>query len=127
MLPRVRLARAAAVIGIAAVLAGCTAAPAPQPSATATGDPRECAEAAAGIVAAADALVVSYERPAEGSTGTDDATGDPLSDAVESARDTRQRLGCDPKAFDAALEQGLAGIAPDGAIAAAVLRRVSAS
>lgn len=127
MLPRVMLARAVLVISLVAVLAGCTAAPAPEPSATATGDPRECAEAAAGIVTAADALVADYERPAEGSTGTEAATGDPLSDAVESARDTRQRLGCDPDAFDTALEQGLAGIEPDGAIAAAVWRRVSAS
>ncbi len=60
-------------------------------------------------------------------SGSADPSDDPLGDAVETARQTRERLGCDDPAFQASLEEGLDAIEPESAIPAAIWRRLSAS
>lgn len=130
---------AVALIVLVGVLAGCTATPAPAPTASQSADPAACSDAAASIVTAAADLVATYESPAldpaatpaPGETAGPDpaptASGDAIAEAVASARATRDSLGCDPQAFTDELEAGLAGIEPEAPIAAAVWRRVSAS
>jgi hypothetical protein len=120
MLRRVIMARAVAVLGLVGVLSGC--AMMPEPSATVKA---ECSAAVAGIVNAVDKLITEYGQPP--GSGTEDMTGDPLGDAVAEARDAQERFDCDPDAFGAELEEGLAEIEPDGPIEAAVWRRVTAS
>lgn len=123
-LPDVILPRAVAALGLVVMLGGCAAAP--EPRDTATLNAVECSDAAARIVSAADELVTDYGQPPGGAVGKA-TTGDPLADAVAAARETRDRLDCDPDAFDTELKEGLAAIEPDGPIASAVWRRVSAS
>jgi hypothetical protein len=128
------LVRALAVVGAAALLAGCAAPPAPEatPSASPT---LECVAAARSIVSAAQELVETYEQPLAGASPTatpeaeepDGATGDDLTTTVAEARAERDRLGCDPVAFAGELEDGLAAAEPEGAIATAVWRRITAS
>lgn len=140
MLPRVTLPRALTVLLVAGLLAGCTATPAPEPSDTEAARAQECADAAADIVTAAEELVAEYELPdpaaspdpeASAPTGEPEpaptATSDAIADAIAAARETRNRLGCDPEQFAAKLRTDLDEIEPDGAIAQAVWRRVSAS
>lgn len=128
-LRRVILLRALAALAVVGVLTGCSAPAAPEPDPTAT-VAKECADAAAKIVAAVGDMVAEYDQPATGTAapvpGDSDAE-DPLADAVASAREIRERLGCQPDAFTAWLEDGLSAIEPDGAIASAVLGRLSAS
>lgn len=130
---------AVALLVLVGVLAGCTATPAPDPTASEEARLAACSEAAASIVKAAGDLVATYESPAldpaatpaPGATVAPEAapteSGDAIADAVASARATRDSLGCDPQAFTDELEAGLADIEPDSPIAAAVWRRVSAS
>jgi hypothetical protein len=126
MLLRVILPRALVTFGLVVMLVGC-AATTPEPSATATRNAAECSAAAAGIVKAADKVVTDYGQPPGGATGTAATTGDPLTVAVAKAREIRDRLDCDPGAFDTELKKGLAAIERDGPLASAVWRRVSAS
>lgn len=134
-LPRVTLLRTLAAVGAAALLTGCTAAPAPEATPTA-GATQGCIDAAGSIVDAAEDLIRRYDQPlASGSAAAtpehddpDDAgTGDDLAATVAEARATRDRLGCDPDDFARQLEDGLAAAEPEGAIATAVWRRVTAS
>jgi hypothetical protein len=126
MLLRVILLRALAALGLVVMLGGCTAST-PEPSGTATRKAAECSGAAAGIVKAADKVVTDYGQPAGGADDTEATMGDPLTDAVAKARKIRDRFDCDPDAFDAEIEKGLAVIEPDEPLATAVWRRVSAS
>lgn len=132
---------AVALVVLAGVLAGCTVEPAAAPSAASTEVARlqACAAAATSIVTAAEELVAEYELPgldpsatlAPGATATPapapTSSGDTITDAVTSARATRDELGCDREQFAEDLESGLASIEPSTPIAAAVWRRVSAS
>lgn len=78
------------------------------------------------VIAAVEALVAGYGPGATPDTGQS-ATGEGLSEAVASAERAMVRLGCDREAFNTTVQEGLAGIAPEGAVATAVWRRVSAS
>ncbi|MHC3000384.1 right-handed parallel beta-helix repeat-containing protein [Microbacterium sp. HJ5] len=130
---------AVALIALVGLLAGCTAQPAPEPTNTDAARLQACADAAGTIVTAAGDLVAEYELPSleasaaptPGPTSAPEplptSSGDAIADAVTAARATRDELGCDPGAFTADLEAGLAEIEPDSPIAAAVWRRVSAS
>ncbi|MCU1440487.1 MAG: hypothetical protein JWP85_1484 [Rhodoglobus sp.] len=119
MFPRVIVPRAVATLGLVAMLGGC--APTGQLGAT------ECSDAVSGIVKAADRLVTDYGMQPGGANGAEVSPDDPLADAVSEARATLDRFDCDSDAFDAELEEGLASIEPEGPIASAVWRRVSAS
>lgn len=135
----IRSRSAVALLALATVLAGCTAAPAPSPTSTEVARLEACAAAASSIVTAAGDLVAEYElpgldpsaTPAPGVTATPapapTSSGDAITDAVTSARATRDELGCDREQFTEDLESGLARIEPETPIAAAVWRRVSAS
>jgi hypothetical protein len=131
--------RAFAGLGLVGLLAGCTpAAPTPTPGPSAS-IAAACTDAVAAIVTAAADLVGDYggmtptadEAPAEAAPSPSPTdvvgSGDELSDAVTAARQTRTELGCDEAVFTARLEAGLLEIDAEGAIAGAVLRRVSAS
>jgi hypothetical protein len=58
--------------------------------------------------------------------GTEDPAAD-LETAVAGAQRTVERLGCDPDEFETDVSAGLSAITPTGSVAAAVLRRVTAS
>lgn len=129
--------RAFAAIVLVGLLAACAPtepAPTPDPSASIAA---ACNDAVTGIVTAAADLVADYggmtppadDAPASPAPSPTDVvgSGDELSDAVTAARQTRTELGCDESVFTARLEAGLLDIDAEGAIAGAVLRRVSAS
>jgi hypothetical protein len=124
------LLRASAALAVVGVLVGCSAPATPEPDPTAT-VAKECAQAAAQIVTAVEEVVSGYDEPtdrADAPSAGDGAGGDDaLADAVTSARETRDRLGCEPDAFTAWLQDGLSSIKPEGAIASAVLGRLTAS
>ncbi|WP_137844708.1 right-handed parallel beta-helix repeat-containing protein [Microbacterium sp. 2FI] len=128
------LPRIIVVLGVAIALVGCSASPeaSPSPSPLSTAElAAQCADAAAGIVDAVEAVVAEYEEPAVSPTATPEPaptqSADTLADAVEAARLRRDELGCDPEAFAATLEAGLAAVAPGTPIAEAIWRRASAS
>ncbi len=143
-------------LAAALALAGCTGTPsAPSPSGTTPDREQACAQAVASIVKAVDDLVSSYEpsalqasaspSPTASSSAASTASGsavsspetsgspsltasaDPLADAVTKAKNEMTSLGCDSATANAELAKGLAAIDPQGAIAKAVWRRVSAS
>ena len=134
------LPRAAAVLGLVVVLSGCTAAETPGPTPTDDTRVAECDAAAAAVSDAVADVVAGYEGPLgpDGSmtaapeplpspTPDTEGAGDPLSAAVAAARETRERLGCDADRFEDELQTGLDQVRPEGAIATAVWRRVSAT
>jgi hypothetical protein len=135
----VKALRMIAALGVVGLLAGCGAGSSPEPTPTVITDETRvqlCEEAAAEIVAAVQVLVEGYEpagaaperSPEPGTVEpTPSVSDDPLGDAVETARQTRERLGCDDPAFQASLEEGLDAIEPETAIPAAIWRRLSAS
>ncbi|GAB3604533.1 right-handed parallel beta-helix repeat-containing protein [Microbacterium aureliae] len=90
-------------------------------------------DAVDGIVAAVTELAAGYEEPAAGVEPTaapeppDAADGEQLADAVDAARRARDRLDCDRETFTAELRDRLGAAEPQGAVAAAVWRRASAS
>lgn len=116
-----------------------------------------CDSAADGLVSAVAAVVATYDAPGAGLTaaptpttgpaspappttptttptatpttgaGPGEASSVDLTGAVATARDEISRHGCDAAAFRADLDTGLATITPQGAIAGAVLARVSAT
>jgi hypothetical protein len=129
------LVRALAAVAAVALLAGCTAAPTPAATSTASAA-QECTDAARSIVDAAERLVATYEQPLAGASPAatpepaepDGAVaGDDLTTTVAEARAVRDELGCDPDHFTRELQDGLAAAEPEGAIATAVWRRITAS
>jgi hypothetical protein len=140
----VKLLPSAAVVIAVALLAGCSASPGGEASASPTADAEEqCAVAVDDLVSAVGTLVSDYAQPdgtraggaqppatpqaTDGGDGGSVPGDKALADAAAKARDARERLGCDAKAFQSRLEDGLGSIQPSGAIADAVWRRVSAS
>ena len=134
-----KLLPSAAVVIAVVLLAGCSASPGGEASVTPTADSeQQCAAAVDDLVSAVDTLVSDYAQPdgtqtpatpqaGEGGDGASVPGDQALADAAAKARSARERLGCDAKAFQSHLEDGLGAIQPSGAIADAVWRRVTAS
>ena len=132
-----RLRGAVVLIVVGVALTGCgtpSATPSPEPTAFME-QMREsgCSTAADDVVAAVANLVAEYgpqqtsaPTPTPAATPGADAS-DPLAEAVTRSTETRRRLGCDDADFRTRLSAGLADIEPDGPVAGAVLRRVSAT
>lgn len=143
----------AALVILAAVVSGCSTPGASTPSPTAP-DPAAaralaCRDAAAALVKTVDETVAWYDTsdasaspvatPGDGTptdaaaSGSDNPSPDAapaapdLTAAVEAARTAITGNGCATAAFVAELKAGLAAIKPRGAIATAVLARVSAT
>ncbi|MFE5408844.1 right-handed parallel beta-helix repeat-containing protein [Microbacterium sp. NPDC056569] len=133
------LPRAVAALGLVVLLSGCSAPEDPDPTPSTDSRQAECAAAAAGVADAVAEVVAGYEGPLspDGSMTASpeplpSATpggeaDDPLSEAVAAARQTRERLGCDTDRFEQDLRAGLDDVRPQGSIATAVWRRVSAT
>lgn len=132
--------KGAAVTIVAALvsLAGCAGTGGPTPSSTtAAARAASCQQAVDDVVAAVQKRVKAFDvspaetTPAPAATpSTSAGVGTPtdgLDAAVAAASQIMADEGCSPSAFARSLTEGLAGIHPEGAIARAVLARVTAT
>lgn len=131
-----------AAVALGSLLAACSAPSPPAPSPTLDTEAirlAACARAAEDLISAVRQFVAPYNDPEPGSASAS-ASASPspspspsaspsessIQPALQTAQETVRANRCDQKRFAADLEAGLAQVATRGAVAAAVLRRLSA-